>query len=400
MIRGEMEMFYNAKGMAFFMGAYFCALLYSGANLAFFGRGEWKIVVLALWLLSGLSLPLGIFQKRYSPQLRRVGGVALAFVLHLSAAFLFLNAWTLLASRTTLDAPSPRAAAISLNAMLLWIAYGVARAQRIVARAIHVDLLSPAPRPPVVLLAVADIHAGGVVEERYLKRLQKRVAQCRPDVLLLLGDITDGDVSRAVGAGLGEVLASFSAPLGKYAVLGNHDIYAGEKASLRLLRDAGFETLQDEARVVDDAFVLVGRNDPRGRHFGLPRAPLRSILDGLDGPATKLPVVVADHTPQNLEEAESVGVALQLSGHTHGGQVFPFNLMMRWIYGLSSGSQRRGNTTVCVSSGAGLWTMPLRTVTDSEIVLCTLSFKPRNPRSKACDRRVSPNPGGSCPQNW
>jgi predicted MPP superfamily phosphohydrolase len=360
--------------MTFFMSAYFCALFYSAVNLASFEVWkEWKGEVFILWLLLGSSLPLGIFQRRYSPQLRRVGGVALAFVLHLSAVFLFLNAWTLLASGTSLEAPPPHAAAISVNGTLLWIAYGVARAQRIALRTLRVVLPSPVPRPSIRLAAVADIHAGAVVERRYLRRLQERVAQCRPDVLLLLGDVTDGDIPCALEAGLAETLAALSAPLGKYAVLGNHDIYAGEEASVRLLQNAGIHVLRDEFRVVGGAFVLVGRNDPRGRHFGLPRAPLASILKGLGD--TALPLVVADHTPQNLKEAESNGVVLQLSGHTHGGQVFPFNLMMRWIYGISSGLKRMGNTTVCVSSGAGLWTMPLRTVTNSEIVLCTFSFE-------------------------
>jgi predicted MPP superfamily phosphohydrolase len=378
--------------MAVFMGAYFCALLYSAVNLASFEVwGEWKRVVFVLWLLLGSSLPLGVFKirgfrfhRRFRHQLRRAGGVALAFVLHLSAVFLFLDAWRLLATGTSLEAPSPGAAGLAINAMLLWIAYGAARAQRIALRTFHVKLSSPVPRPSIRLVAAADIHAGGVVEGRYLKRLQKRIAQCRPDVLLFLGDVTDGDISCAAEAGLQETLASLSAPMGKYAVLGNHDIYGGEKAAVRLLENAGIDVLRDEYRVVAGAFVLVGRNDPRGRHFGLPRAPLASVLSGLQGGALHfgaLPLVVADHTPQNLEEAQSNGVALQLSGHTHGGQVFPFNLMMRWIYGLSSGFRQMGNTTVYVSSGAGLWTMPLRTVTDSEIVLCTLSFESCAPAS-------------------
>jgi predicted MPP superfamily phosphohydrolase len=95
----------------------------------------------------------------------------------------------------------------------------------------------------------------------------------------------------------------------------------------------------------------------------------------LDDQASPLPIIVADHTPENLKEAESCGVALQLSGHTHGGQVFPLNLALKRKYGISAGVTRMGNTIVCISSGAGLWTMPLRTVTNSEIVLCTLSFK-------------------------
>ena len=190
-------------------------------------------------------------------------------------------------------------------------------------------------------------------------------------MILLLGDVTDGDIPCATSAGIGEFLSALEAPLGKYAVLGNHDIYAGAEAIRRILEDAGVTVLRDAATVIDGAFVLVGRNDPRGVHFGIPRATLASLLVG----QPDLPVVVADHTPQDPEEAEACGVTLQLSGHTHGGQVFPLNLLMKRMYGVSAGLRYLGETTVCISSGAGLWTMPLRTVTNSEIVLCTLLFR-------------------------
>ena len=368
-------MFYNIKGMVLFMTAYFGALFYTASGLAGFdvwGRGG--IAVFALWLLFGLTLPLGIFQESYSQQLRRLGGVALTFVLHLAVAFLFLDVWTFTADFLSFSRPSRHAVLIVMNATFLWIAYGVARAQRIVIRSLKVSLFSSAAHPPVKIVVVADIHAGGTVERRYLERLRKRIGDCRPDVLLLVGDIVDGDIPCAEEAGIDDMLSAISAPLGKYAVLGNHDIYAGASASRLLLEKAGVTVLQDEALVIDNAFILAGRNDPRGRYFGLQRSPLVRILKNTAQPP--LPIVVADHTPVKLNEADACGVALQFSGHTHGGQVFPFNLMMKWIYGISAGVICEGRTTVCVSSGAGLWTMPLRTVTDSEIVQCTLSFDP------------------------
>ncbi|MDR3230899.1 MAG: metallophosphoesterase [Synergistaceae bacterium] len=367
--------------MALFMSGYVCALIYSGINLSeLFFREEHYFLVFALWILWGSSLPLGLFRKKCVSWLKRVGGVALTFVIHLSVAFLFLNAWTLLSPRGPFPAPTDREAGIVLNLALLWIACGVAWAQRIGVRSFEVELPSSVLHSPVRIVAAADIHAGGIVERRYLRRLQKRIALCRPDIVLLPGDVTDGDVPRAADAGLTETLAALEAPLGKYAVLGNHDIYAGAEASRSLLNEAGFIVLEDEARVIDGALVLVGRNDPRGVHFDIPRAPLASLLEG----QSELPVVVVDHTPCNLKEAEDCGVDLQISGHTHGGQVFPFNLVMKWKYGISSGLTRRGKTTVCVSPGAGLWTMPLRTVTSSEIVLCTLVFVPKARQPDSC----------------
>lgn len=367
-------MFYNKTGMQLFMAGYVAALLYTGINLVDSDfRTPWGIHVFIVWVLLGASLPLGLLQDKYSSWLRRLGGVMLAFVLHLSAAFLFLNLWALFSSFSAFPAPSLRERIFVLNITLLWIAWGVARAQRIAIRSfdVEVEVVSPVKHPPIRVVALADIHAGGVVERRYLRRLRKRVTRCRPDVILFLGDVTDGDISCAVAAGISEFLSALEAPLGKYAVLGNHDIYAGAEDSRRILENAGVVVLRDEAAIVDNAFVLVGRNDPRGVHFGIPRAKLASLLPD----RSDLPVLVADHTPQNLAEAAMCGAALQLSGHTHGGQVFPFNLLMKRMYGISSGLKLFGETTVCVSSGAGLWTMPLRTVTNSEIVLCTLLFR-------------------------
>ena len=362
------------------MGGYLAALIYSAANFAVLYPGNrWRALVFALWFLFGASLPLGIIQVRYRLQLRRLGGVALAFVLHLSAAFLILNVWTFLATFSSMTTPSLKEALFLLSAALLWIAYGVTRAQRISVRHLTLKVFAPIAHAPIRIVAAADIHAGAIVERRYLKHLQKNIAHCRPDLFLLLGDVSDGDISCAVTAGLPEMLEDIDASLGKYAVLGNHDLYAGASASCSLLINTGFVVLQDETEIIDNVFVLAGRNDPRGKYFGVPRASLTSLIGTKnDGQPMALPVVVADHTPQNLEEAFDCGVALQLSGHTHGGQVFPFNLLMRWVYGISSGSIRKGATTVCVSSGAGLWTMPLRTVTNSEIVLCTLEFEVRS----------------------
>ncbi|MDR1730498.1 MAG: metallophosphoesterase [Synergistaceae bacterium] len=364
-------MFYNKKAMILFTASYLAALFYTGFHLSELLLGNRRpFEIFALWILFGASLPLGFLRKKYVPILTPAGGVALAFVCHLSGAFLILDAWRLSSFAGLLPLPSSRDAAILLNGALLWIAWGVVRAQRIRVRTLEVRLPSDRPHPPLRAAAAMDIHAGGVAGRRYLRRLKALIEGCRPDIILLAGDVTDGNLSRAVRAGLKEILASLRAPLGKYAVLGNHDIYAGAEDFVSLMRDAGVTVLRDEARIVDGAFILAGRNDPRGIHFGISRAPLAQVLQG----QPDLPLVVIDHTPRDLEEAEACGVDLQLSGHTHGGQVFPLNLVMKRLYGISSGVLRKGKTLICVSSGAGLWVMPTRTVTNSEILLCRITF--------------------------
>lgn len=395
-------MFYHPTLLFVFFALYFFALIYTGAHLAFLAPpGGLRAAVLLLWGIAGLSMPLGRWLGGL--QLQRLGGAALGFVAHLTLAFAVLDAWRLLHRLfPLLGAPRPF---LILNLTLLWMAWGVARAQHTVVRDVEAALPLPPgapPRPPLTLVAVSDIHAGGSVNPGLLDRIVRRVAECRPDILLLVGDTLDGDPDSARDSGIEALLSDLSAPLGKFAVLGNHELYAGEAFSRELLERAGFTVLQDEGRVVDGAFLLVGRNDPRGRRLGSPRAPLADVLERArrELPAgASLPLVVADRTPADLDEPAAAGAALQISGHTHGGQVFPFNLFVRHRYGIASGLLRRGDTVICVSSGAGFWHMPLRTVAASEIVRLALRFVPQGADGPGAQGRTVRNDGGDPSEN-
>lgn len=374
-------MFYHKTIFFVFLSLYGAALLYTGLHLAFLtpaGRG--RIAIFLLWGFFGMAMPLGRWLGGL--QLQRLGGVALGFVTHFALAFLILDVWRLLYRLfpALFGAPKPF---LLLNLMLLWMAWGVARAQHTVVRDLEIPLFLPPGtpvRPPLTLVAVSDIHAGGSVNLGLLHRIVQRIAECRPDILLLVGDTLDGDPDSALDCGIETLLSGLRAPLGKYAVLGNHELYAGETFSRALLERAGFTVLQDEARVVDGALLLVGRNDPRGNRLGSPRAPLSEVLKRARNElrwGIGLPLIIADHTPEDLEEPVAAGASLQISGHTHGGQVFPFNFFVLHRYGIVSGLIRRGDTVIVVSSGAGFWHMPLRTASASEIVRFTLRFVSR-----------------------
>ena len=374
-------MFYHKTILFVFFALYFSALIYTGTHLALLApAGGLRALAAVLWGLVGLSMPLGRWLGGL--QLQRLGGVALGFVAHLTLAFAVLDAWRLLHHLLPNPFGAPRPFLV-LNLTLLWMAWGVAQAQYTLVRDVEIDLpLAPGmpPRRPLTLVAVSDIHAGGSVNPGLLDRIMRRVAECGPDVILLVGDTLDGHRGGALESGIETLLADLKAPLGKFAVLGNHELYAGEAFARELLERSGFTVLQDGGRVVDGAFLLVGRNDPRGNLLGSPRAPLADVLARLKAelPASSgLPLIVADHTPEDLDEPADAGAVLQVSGHTHGGQVFPFNLFVLRRYGVVSGLVRRGGTSVCVSSGAGFWHMPLRTVAASEIVRFTLRFVPK-----------------------
>jgi predicted MPP superfamily phosphohydrolase len=165
-------------------------------------------------------------------------------------------------------------------------------------------------------------------------------------------------------------LGRLSAPLGVWAVTGNHEYIGGdlEEFSKRVEAD-GIRLLMDEAVLIADAFYVIGRKDRSAARRGEGRKPLGELTEGLD---RGLPLIVADHQPFNLEEAEAAGVDLQVSGHTHNGQIWPGPLVIKGLYENGYGLLYKGKTAVVVTSGFGTWGPPLRLGTRAEIVFIEL----------------------------
>jgi len=221
-------------------------------------------------------------------------------------------------------------------------------------------------------VAVSDMHVGPFMRNSRIRELVDRINSLSPDVVFFVGDIVDESVSAAIEEGLADELRNIKAPLGFYASAGNHDHYAGTDAVEKALRQAGARMLRDEFSVVGNAFLLVGREDATASRFdGSTRQPLSSILKNAP---KDYPVIVLDHTPVGLDEAASLNVALQLSGHTHNGQIWPFNLITGLVFEKSWGILRKGNTIFYVSCGYGTWGPPVRLGSAPEIILLNLKF--------------------------
>jgi uncharacterized protein len=165
-----------------------------------------------------------------------------------------------------------------------------------------------------------------------------------------------------------EILAKLKAKYGVYAILGNHDYYANAVKAGKYLEMSGINVLADQSVVIDDRFVLVGRKDYSQHN----RMPLEKILNGIN---KSLPVILLDHQPIHLAEAIHNKVDVQLSGHTHNGQIFPINLIVSKIFELAYGYRKIEDTHFYVSSGLGLWGAPIRLGTQSEIVNMKLHFR-------------------------
>ena len=150
-----------------------------------------------------------------------------------------------------------------------------------------------------------------------------------------------------------------------FACLGNHDYYAGEPNSEKFYRDAGIKLLRDATIDLGNGITLIGRDDRTNKR----RKPLKDLMSGVD---RNNYLILLDHQPYHLEDAERNGVDFQFSGHTHDGQVWPVNWIEKAIYEDSYGPLMKGHTFYYVSSGLGIWGGKFRIGTQSEYCVVTI----------------------------
>ena len=222
------------------------------------------------------------------------------------------------------------------------------------------------------IAAASDIHMGTLVGPRRTAKLVRMLNECHPDVILLAGDIVDEDLGPVIHNDLGRSLLKLQAPMGIYAITGNHEYIGGAEAAVKYLQSHGITMLRDTAIKLQESFYLAGRNDRDSRRFsGKERKGLDKVLEGVD---LSLPVIMMDHQPFNLQQVTDAGVDFQLSGHTHHGQMWPFNYITDAIYEVSWGYLKKGNSQFYVSSGYGGWGPPVRTGNRPEILDIYITF--------------------------
>jgi predicted MPP superfamily phosphohydrolase len=222
------------------------------------------------------------------------------------------------------------------------------------------------------IAAVSDIHLGSIIRKRSIKKLSGMLQKMNPDIVLLLGDIVDGEIGPVLR---GNLLQYFTCPKcndGIYAITGNHEFIGGGNRTIPYIESQGIRVLKDEIVTLDGGIQLIGRIDRDSfRFYGKERLPLAELMKKAD---TTKPVILLDHQPFHLDESAKLGVDLQLSGHTHNGQMWPLNYVTSWIYELSYGYLRKENTQYIVSSGYGLWGPRVRSGSRSEVLLINIKF--------------------------
>jgi predicted MPP superfamily phosphohydrolase len=249
----------------------------------------------------------------------------------------------------------------------LVVAGGIVNFNILRAREYIVDIprRSSAIREVKVVFA-ADLHLGEITPKNFLRRFVAKVNAQKPDIVLIGGDILEGHGDDGTMGAIETQFRRIEARYGVYAVPGNHEGYARTRGEF--FDRSGMRLLQDEVEKIDDAFTLIGRKDGRSRN----RKAVDELLADARG---DLPVIMLDHRPSDMERVSRTRVDLQLSGHTHHGQLFPVNFITQREYGLSWGHRKIGNTHFIVTSGAQLWGPPVRTVGASEILVIHVHFR-------------------------
>lgn len=231
------------------------------------------------------------------------------------------------------------------------------------------------------IVVASDIHLGTIIGRRRLRSIVDRINSLEPDVVLLPGDIVDEDLAPVIRQNLGETLRTIRSNQGVFAVTGNHEYIGGAGPACAYLSEHGITMLRDSVARLKGGMYIVGREDRSSAGFGgRKRKTLESLMAEVD---TAYPVVLMDHQPFRLEEAAGKGIDLQLSGHTHHGQLWPLNKITEAVYEVSWGEAVKGETHFYVSSGVGTWGPPVRTGNRPEIVLIRLRATGREPPAAA-----------------
>lgn len=223
---------------------------------------------------------------------------------------------------------------------------------------------------PMSIVAVSDIHLGSIIRRRSMKHLTEMISEEKPDLVLFLGDLIDGSIGPVLRDDLLAYLKLPELPYGKYAITGNHEFMSDLKKSIPYIESKGIRVLSDEVIILDNGLQIIGRTDRTAMQGSGPgRASLDSLLS-LTDPGS--PVLLLDHQPYDLSALAGTPVDLQLSGHTHNGQMWPFTIAVNRMFELSHGYKKFGNTHVIVSSGFGIWGPRMRIGTRPEILSITL----------------------------
>ncbi len=339
------------------------------------------ILYTLFFLLLVLLFPLTNFflEDQFSALSKHIltfGSYTAAFLLYLLIASILLDIF-LLFNKWLKMVPNPLFKSIRQKAKGLWIVVmlpilvvigGIIHFNNIQTSHYQIEIPQRASDLDHLKIAfIADFHLNPRTNLNYVERVKEKVNTIKPDLMLFGGDILEGDGNEDKLGHFEDLLSQIQTKYGSYGVIGNHEVYGGNDSEYFFER-AGIELLKDSVVVISNSVNLTGRYD---QHIDDRKSPEELMSQGRDS----LPVIMMDHRPTKITEISKTRVDVQLSGHTHNGQLFPFNLITQSIYPISWGHEKIRNSHFFVTSGIRLWGPPVRTTGVSEIVVIDINFR-------------------------
>lgn len=263
---------------------------------------------------------------------------------------------------------------VSLTVVLITVTYGYYNAQDIKVKELNLEISAPgAVLDSMRIVYFSDSHLTPVNDGAKAEKMADAINALHPDVILAAGDIVDDQIYRLLSRNIDKPLKKFSSTYGTYIANGNHEYIVGVEEADKFLRDAGFNVLRDSLVTIAGSITIAGRDDSAISRFT--NGQRKDVRELLSADTAGLPIIVLDHQPFSLSRTADAGAAIQLSGHTHHGQIWPFNYVTSMIYEVSWGYKKIRDLHVYVTSGVGTWGPPVRTGSDAEIVLLRLRLK-------------------------
>jgi predicted MPP superfamily phosphohydrolase len=346
------------------------------------GAAYLRPIFLIIFLFSALSYIFSKVVQRYLPTIiydaiELIGSFWFAFMLYFFLAIVLLDVirvinWGFNILPHFNNYPSVKLIALGVvtGIVILIIISGYINTRTLKITTLNLEI--PAKNSSMKELnavLISDIHLSSINGNGFSGDIVKKINGLHPDIVFVAGDLIDDKAAVLREKEIGFSFRDIKSPMGVYGITGNHEYINGVDSSVNYMKELKVIPLRDSSITINNGFILIGRED---RSKGLKKR--RSLKDLVESSEKNLPVILLDHTPFQLEEAMENGIDLQLSGHTHHGQMFPINIITSKIYELSQGYKKKGNTQYYVSSGVGTWGPPVRTGSSSEIVNLKIKF--------------------------
>lgn len=230
---------------------------------------------------------------------------------------------------------------------------------------LDISLDKPIEGGEVNIVAISDVHLGEGTGKHKMQRYAEMINAQNPDLILIAGDLIDNSTTPLYREKMNQELSQLKASLGIYMVPGNHEYISGIDKAAQFLTSTPITLLRDSIVSLPNGIQIIGRDDRSNRH----RKPLRNMIDDAD---RSHPIIVLDHQPYRLSQSDSLKVDLQISGHTHRGQVWPISLLTDKMYEQSYGYRKWSHSHIYVSCGLSLWGPPFRIGTRSDMAVIRL----------------------------